>query len=224
MRTSDIPEEVFNRAIREIVHEINDILGVIRSMAQFLQGNEGLGESVREGLKLIEETAEEGIAFAKRLRRIVPVLSTEPREVDLKELLGEAAEEIRAKHGRDVELRLIVGDRELKAIGDPEGLKLAFEEILMNGVEAMPQGGRIEIRAEAEGGEVLIDFADEGEGISDEVKARAFEPFFTTKQGRLGIGLNVARGVARAHGGDLELESEPGKGTRVRIVLPRESS
>ncbi|RKY02925.1 hypothetical protein DRP77_07140 [Candidatus Poribacteria bacterium] len=224
MRTSDIPEEVFNRAIREIVHEINDILGVIRSMAQFLQGNEGLGESVKEGLKLIEETAEEGIAFAKRLRRIVPVLSTEPREVDLKELLGEAAEEIRAKHGRDVELRLIVGDRELKAIGDPEGLKLAFEEILMNGVEAMPQGGRIEIRAEAEGGEVLIDFADEGEGISDEVKARAFEPFFTTKQGRLGIGLNVARGVARAHGGDLELESEPGKGTRVRIVLPRESS
>ena len=224
MRTSDIPEEVFNRAIREIVHEINDILGVIRSMAQFLQGNEGLGESVKEGLKLIEETAEEGIAFAKRLRRIVPVLSTEPREVDLKELLEEAAEEIGAKHGRDVELRLIVGDRELKAIGDPEGLKLAFEEILMNGVEAMPQGGRIEIRAEAEGGEVLIDFADEGEGISDEVKARAFEPFFTTKQGRLGIGLNVARGVARAHGGDLELESEPGKGTRVRIVLPRESS
>lgn len=224
MKTSDIPEEVFNRAIKEIVHEINDILGIVRSVAQFLRGEDGLNESIREGLKLIEETAEEGIAFARRLRRIVPAQSAELKEVDLRELLEEVVEEIKAEHGRSVKLRLTVGARELKTMGDPEGLKLAFKEIVINGIEAMPRGGRIEIRAEVEGEDVLIDFADEGEGMGDQLRARALDPFFTTKQGHLGIGLNVARGVARAHGGDLELESHPGRGTRVRIVLPRRSS
>jgi two-component system NtrC family sensor kinase len=112
-------------------------------------------------------------------------------------------------------------------------LELALLNIGLNARDAMPDGGRLTIRARNHSGEisgkgnsyVVIDLTDNGTGMSDEVKERAFEPFFTTKDiGRgSGLGLSQAYGFAKQSGGTLTLESAPGKGTKVSLHLPEAS-
>jgi CheY-like chemotaxis protein/anti-sigma regulatory factor (Ser/Thr protein kinase) len=106
---------------------------------------------------------------------------------------------------------------------DPAQLELAILNLVLNARDAMPRGGRIVLTARNEGDRVVIGVIDDGEGMSEEVKARALEPFYTTKgvgKGS-GMGLPQAYGFARQHGGTLTLESRQGGGTTVKLFLPR---
>jgi CheY-like chemotaxis protein len=85
----------------------------------------------------------------------------------------------------------------------------------------MPTGGRIVVRTGAEARGSLVEVTDDGSGMSPEVKARVFDPFFTTKGARgSGLGLSVSHTIIRQHGGSIEVESEPGRGSTFRVVLP----
>jgi signal transduction histidine kinase len=94
----------------------------------------------------------------------------------------------------------------------------------MNAIDAMPSGGNLSLRtAESPGSqEVRIEVEDDGTGIPKEVLARVFEPFFTTKErGRgMGLGLAISRSIVERHGGRIEVQSEPGRGTKFVITLP----
>jgi signal transduction histidine kinase len=94
--------------------------------------------------------------------------------------------------------------------------------LLMNAAQAIRGQGTITIRTRVAGERVALEFADTGEGIEPANLARIFEPFFTTKPvGKgTGLGLSVAYGIVRDHGGDIAVDSTPGKGTVFRIVLP----
>jgi two-component system NtrC family sensor kinase len=100
-------------------------------------------------------------------------------------------------------------------------LKQAIRNIVLNAYEAMPGGGRLVIRTSRQGAWVVAEFADTGAGISSENLGRIFDPFFTTKSGGTGLGLSVVYGIVDRHGGKIEIESEPGRGTRFIIKLPR---
>ena len=108
--------------------------------------------------------------------------------------------------------------------GDAERLQQLFLNLFMNAADAMPEGGalRVALRA-ASPGEVEIEVADTRSGDRRRrISARIFEPFFTTKpagEGN-GLGLSVARSIVTDHGGEIEVTSEPGRGTTFRIVLP----
>jgi signal transduction histidine kinase len=95
--------------------------------------------------------------------------------------------------------------------------------LLTNAVEAIgSRGGRIRIAMETRGQEVVLTVADDGRGMTDEVRARIFDPFFTTKdvgQGA-GLGLTVVHGIVQRHGGRIDVDSAPGRGAVVRVVLP----
>ena len=86
----------------------------------------------------------------------------------------------------------------------------------------MPQGGRIAIRTKAGRGQVVTEVEDSGTGIAQEARQRLFEPFFTTKEvGKgTGLGLSVSYGIMKAHGGEIEVDSEPGRGALFRLTLP----
>jgi signal transduction histidine kinase len=106
---------------------------------------------------------------------------------------------------------------------DPNEMKQVFINIINNALQAMPQGGDLRIRLHAFGErEAMIEFADTGVGISPENLQKIFEPFFSTKEDRdgTGLGLSISYRIVQHHGGRIDVESEPGKGTIFRIILP----
>ena len=99
-------------------------------------------------------------------------------------------------------------------------LRQALLNLVKNGLEALSHGGRIAVRTRCDGDGALISVADNGPGIPPEVASRLFEPFVTTKPRGTGLGLSIARQVAREHGGELLLATEPGAGAAFSLRLP----
>ncbi|WP_196799535.1 PAS domain-containing sensor histidine kinase [Verrucomicrobium sp. 3C] len=104
---------------------------------------------------------------------------------------------------------------------DRDQLRQAFFNVMKNSLEAMDRGGILIIRTELSDSHFLVRFQDNGSGMSATEMSRAFEPYYTSKQSGTGLGLLVVRRIVREHGGEIQLESREGKGTTVRILLPR---
>jgi CheY-like chemotaxis protein len=105
--------------------------------------------------------------------------------------------------------------------GEPSALREVLVNLVLNAVEAMPSGGRVEIRTWAAENAVHCRVADTGMGMSAEVQRRAFEPFFTTKDVKsTGLGLSVSYGIIQRHGGELMIESHEGRGAAITFSLP----
>lgn len=106
---------------------------------------------------------------------------------------------------------------------DPDMIRRAVLNIVGNAIDAMPEGGELYISAgPRDGGGYELVVGDTGVGISEENRDRIFEPYFTSKPSGLGLGLVLTRKIMEAHGGEIMVDSHPGKGTRIRVVLPGE--
>jgi signal transduction histidine kinase len=103
---------------------------------------------------------------------------------------------------------------------DGSQIKQVFLNLLLNALQAMPNGGKLTVRLHVSGGSLLTAITDEGEGIAPEVRANLFEPFFTTKQGGTGLGLSISQRIIESHNGRLRLFSQPGVGTTAVVRLP----
>jgi signal transduction histidine kinase len=103
---------------------------------------------------------------------------------------------------------------------DEDLFKQALLNLMLNAEQAMPQGGELIVQACGENGGVRLDLIDTGVGISAEQARQVFRPFFTTKPGGSGLGLPTTKRIVEAHGGSIDVESEPGKGTKFTLRLP----
>jgi signal transduction histidine kinase len=103
---------------------------------------------------------------------------------------------------------------------DSDKLKQAFMNVVLNAMEAMPQGGVLRVSTLVDDNSVCIKVMDTGVGISTEDLERIFEPFFTRKTKGTGLGLANVKRIFEEHGGNVEIESIPGKGTEVSLWLP----
>ena len=101
---------------------------------------------------------------------------------------------------------------------DRDQLVQVFINLLFNSVQAMPEGGRIDMRLRRRR-RFEIEIEDTGVGMNQEEIERSFDPFYTTKDKGTGLGLPICYGIVRSHGGDIDVESTPGKGTIVRVEL-----
>ena len=106
-----------------------------------------------------------------------------------------------------------------KVMVDRDKIKQAILNILINGIEAMPDGGKLQVSAERVGHEIWVACQDTGPGIPDEIKDKIFNLFYTTKDGGSGVGLSFAQNIAQAHGGVIRLEQSP-KGSKFVIAIP----
>jgi hypothetical protein len=149
----------------------------------------------------------------------------DPRPCDLGAVVRETAALVEHK-ARDQRVGLDVRIAEAlpSTMADPELLKTCLLNLVLNAFEAMPDGGRLDVEARlegpAEGGSIVVAVSDSGHGMSGRAAASAFEPFFSTKEAGVGLGLALVRRIVEGHGGHVALESTPGLGTSVRLVLP----
>lgn len=103
---------------------------------------------------------------------------------------------------------------------DRETFRSAILNLLINAIQAMERGGQLMVRTRSSGLGVTIELIDTGPGMDEETLGKAFRAFYTTKQGGSGLGLPTARKIVEAHGGTIDIESAPGRGTKVAIWLP----
>jgi signal transduction histidine kinase len=158
------------------------------------------------------------LSFGKPMR-----LDQRPCAVD--EVVREVASLVDHK-AKDQAIALTVDtDRDLpRIVADPELLKTCFLNLMINAVDAMPEGGLLTLAVRRREGEnasgIEVSVTDTGHGMSAEDVRSAFEPYFSTKDTGLGLGLALTRKIVEDHGGQIQLESAPGQGTRARILLP----
>lgn len=137
--------------------------------------------------------------------------------VEIDQLLDFYAPQARDSHVEvvrylDPELPMVRLDREI--------LRSALLNLVINAVQAMEGGGQLVVRTRSAGLGVLLELIDTGLGMEAETLAKVFRAFYTTKQGGSGLGLPTARKIVEAHGGSIDMESTPGRGTKVTIWLP----
>jgi signal transduction histidine kinase len=127
-----------------------------------------------------------------------------------------------APQARDAHVEIVrYLDPELPMVRlDRETLRSAVLNLLINAVQALDGGGQLVVRTRPAGLGVLLELIDTGPGMEPETLAKAFRAFYTTKQGGSGLGLPTARKIVEAHGGSIDIESTPGRGTKVTIWLP----
>ena len=143
--------------------------------------------------------------------------------VDVTELLGKVAalyEPVLAQHQPPIALQCATGDGHLRVAADPELLHRALSNLVLNAMDAMPQGGTVTIGARRNDEAVEITIADTGTGMTAEECERLFTPYYTTKQHGTGLGLAIVQSVVSDHGGTIRVESKPGSGTSFVIDLP----
>jgi len=174
-------------------------------------------EIIRGEIRRLDGLIDNFLRFAKSERR-------ERVPVDLRELLRETARLVHKEAERHrVDLKLEIDDATPHVPADPESLRSAILNLVLNSFEAMPDGGILTIRLASSENEVLLDVTDTCEGIPDEDRERVFEFAYTTRDGGNGLGLAMVHHcVVEEHGGRVSLESRAGEGTTVHIVLPVE--
>ncbi|OGR62733.1 MAG: hypothetical protein A2X31_06365 [Elusimicrobia bacterium GWB2_63_22] len=212
-----------------IAHDFNNMLTGIMANLSLLSART-LG---KENVDIIHDTME-AARSAQALTTQLLSFSSGGKPVKKELCLEKALRDIfvLATRGAAVAQELDVEERLWSVEGDENQLKQAVNNILLNGIQAMPSGGTIRLRAEnvgpaqpvpallAPGDYVKITISDTGIGIPAEYLPRIFEPYFTTKSRGHGLGLPMAWSVVKNHGGHIEAASEPGKGTEFRIFLP----
>ena len=221
-----------------IAHDFNNLLCIILGTTELLAEETGDDARLNRLLQITREAADRGAGL---VRRLLGFSRFQPRQleiVDINELVRDMEQLLLRTLGEDIEVVLSLQQGLFPVRTDREQLETALLNLAINARDAMAAGGRLLIETRnlastcdgdggmpgaAAGDCAAIAVIDDGIGMSAEVAARAFEPFFTTKEaGRgSGLGLSMVYGFVAQSGGQVGLESEPGRGARVEIRLPR---
>ena len=215
-----------------VAHDLNQSLALIAGYGELLQRVMDEPpieiERVREMLDVVVRAASDGGETVRRMLTFVQSPKDEPAvQVDLTSIVHEVVRltaprwrDATQAEGRPIELMVeIEGDVVIQGSAGP--LREALTNLVLNAVDALPHGGSIELSVRAEGDRALLSVADDGIGMTDEVRDRIFEPFFTTKGDRgTGLGLPTVFGIVGAHGGEVSVTSEVGRGTRFKLSFP----
>lgn len=226
--------EAIGQLTAGLAHDFNNLLQVVNGNLELLESRIE-DEKQRAYLDRARGAAERGAKLTGQLLAFARKTRLAPRTVDVNECINAFADMLDSSLGARVELHLSLRRGLPKAVLDPEQLEMAILNIALNARDAMPTGGLLTIstakihlngdapaRGLTPGDYIAIELADEGEGMSDQVVARAAEPFFTTKAtGKgTGLGLAMASGFVQQSRGRMEIESGLGDGTTVRLLFP----
>jgi signal transduction histidine kinase/CheY-like chemotaxis protein len=211
-----------------VAHDFNNVLAVILGRVELLLVKVSHDPALAAEVRALEQVALDGARTVKRVQEFARLRRSQPfQAVDLNQVVAEVVEVTgtRWRHaaqarGTHYEVRAVAGP--IPAIaGDPAELREALTNLILNALDAMPEGGVIGIRTWADSHGIHCEVADSGVGIPADLRHRVFEPFFTTKGERgTGLGLSIVSGIVTRHGGAIDLRSEAGQGAVFTITLP----
>jgi signal transduction histidine kinase/ActR/RegA family two-component response regulator len=214
-----------------IAHDINNAVSPVALYTDsLLERERNLSEQGRNHLQTIRRAIQDVAATVARMREFYrereSQLSLAP--VQLNELVPQVVELTRARWGTIAQQRGVTIDQrtELQSnlppiLGAQHEIREALTNLVLNAVDAMPEGGVLTLRtASTAGGSVLVEVRDTGVGMDEDARRRCLEPFFTTKGERgTGLGLAMVYGMVQRHSADVEIESAPGQGTTIRLIF-----
>ncbi|UCG32013.1 MAG: hypothetical protein JSU68_10150 [Phycisphaerales bacterium] len=205
-----------------IAHEVGNPLSSISSIVQMLK-RKGSNGPMREQLNLIETHIQRISGTVRQLVHLARPRPARWERLDVGKTLEEAIDLISFdRRAKNVDIDVQLPKSLPPTYGLHSELQQVFINLALNALDAMPEGGKLAVRAKRREANILVSFRDTGCGISEEVGRRMFEPFFTTKepgQGT-GLGLAVSYGIIQKHGGTIDYNSAPEAGTTFTIRLP----
>jgi signal transduction histidine kinase len=222
--------ETMGRLAAGVAHDFNNVLGVVIGYADARHRIDDVGDDPREiardmadALEGVDASAQKGVELTRRLLDFARRDEMRYVVLDAGQLLCDMQPMLRRLLPRSIALSLDTAPIDAPVRVDKSQFELVALDIATNARDAMPDGGRLQVAVQREGDHVEITFADTGHGMTAEEVALAFEPFHSTKPVGVGTGLGLAttRCVVERAGGSVALDSAPGRGTTVRVRLPR---
>ena len=220
-----------------VAHDFNNVLTVITGTIEILQEGVADRPPLAAIAQLIDDAAMRGAEITSQLLTFARRQPLRPGDVDINALVADTRKLLRPMLGEHIVIEAVLASNAWSALADPSQLSAAIVNLAVNARDAMPGGGKLTLETanavidqaassdgEAPAGEfVMISVADCGQGIPADIIDRVFEPFFTTKEMGHGTGLGLAMvyGFAKQTGGTVKIESQEGRGTVVRLYLPR---
>jgi two-component system cell cycle sensor histidine kinase/response regulator CckA len=217
--------EAVGRLAGGVAHDFNNLLTAISGYGELALEKLEAGSSVREHVFEMKRAGERAAGLTRQLLAFSRRQVLQPEVVDVNDVVSELERMLGRLLGAQVEFVTDLDPRLGSTRADPGQLEQVVMNLALNARDAMPGGGRLTIatRNDPSGEFVLLEVSDTGDGMEAETLEQAFEPFFTTKppgEGT-GLGLSTVYGIVKQTGGDITAESQPGRGTRMRVLLPR---
>ncbi len=204
-----------------VAHEIRNPLiavgGFARQLHEALEPDDARREYtsiILEEVTRLEQILREQLTLEKHLQPVLAPVEINRILKDVWKLLSHGLLSSR------VRLVTRLADGLPVTMGDANQLKQAFLNVISNAIQSMPEGGKVEVATRQKGRSIIVTVADTGPGIPEEVRSKLFVPFFTTRPSGSGLGLAVTRRIVENHGGSIEVDSEVGRGTTMRISIP----
>jgi signal transduction histidine kinase len=214
------------RLVAGVAHEVRNPLATIRLRLQMCR-REAANSRVHESCSIALEEVERLNGMVNRLLNFSRPVQLHLEPTDLRDLVEERTESFREQASKS-RVRIVTNlPEEEKALAVDKGhMAQVFDNIIQNAIEAMADGGgtlsvsvaSIEMAERPAG--VRVEFRDTGKGMTPAIVSHIFDPFFTTKPSGTGLGLSICHEFVTAHGGEIHVESEEGRGTSVRIIMP----
>jgi two-component system cell cycle sensor histidine kinase/response regulator CckA len=222
----------------ELTHDFNNVLNTVMTNLALVKERGGYSQEVGDRLDQISDALNKSAGLIQRLTQFSRMQELHRRSLDVNDVVRDVVRLTQPLLRENIGLTLDLREDLPAVYGDSSQLEQVFVNLIVNALEAMPDGGDLTIATGvAEGNQmdsvrnesirqekeevVYISISDTGTGIPVEIESQIFEPFFTTKAEGKGLGLSSAFRIARSHGGKIEVHSLPGKGTKFTVSLPR---
>lgn len=225
--------ESLGQLTRGMIHDLNNMFSVISENLYLARTDEGVPQATRERLEQVDVALQKGVALVKKLGQFSRAEELHVQPIEINQTVNTALELTRPLFRGRIRAKLALGQDLPTVEGDPGEIEQALTNLILNAVDAMPNGGELSLSTElveregrGESSEpasfVLITVADTGVGIPENIQPRIFEPFFTTKTDKRGTGLGLPSvyGIVQHHRGEIKVHSVLGQGTRFTIHLP----
>ena len=205
----------------DLAHEVKNQLAVLMMRSQIARMRPEMNDDLKEDLEMIEVQSARMNEVIRRLLRFSKPSQGEFKVGDIHETINQVIQLVEKQYSlHNVQIVTEFFDGSIQVKIDEKQIQEVFINLIGNAFEAMPGGGRITLSTTLDSDNVQVSVTDNGGGISEADLDRIFDPFFTTKEEGTGLGLSVCYGTVQAHKGDLNYESEMGKGTTARVTLP----
>lgn len=203
-----------------IAHEIGNPLTSVSSFLQILREME-TEDFKKESLDTIMFHINRIADIVRHLSGLSKLPPTEFKEVQVNDVVESSLGLLQFdKRAKAVEIRKELAPIS-KVVADANQLSQVFVNLILNAVDAMPEGGTLTIRSAEDDGDVRVEFEDSGAGIPEENLKRVFDPFYTTKDKGTGLGLSVSYGIIKRFGGEISVQNVPPKGARFTVTIPK---